>query len=77
LKPLLHIAAFWIDGDDGDEIADYLQDRKLAKSRGAVVTFSLDTANDPGFQRVMERLDLAEVNERAWETGDSLRPMPR
>jgi hypothetical protein len=61
--PLLHVAAFWVDGDQGDEIADLLAERKIEGSRGAVVTFSMATANDSAFRHTMAQLDLAEVNE--------------
>ena len=63
--PLLHIAAFWIDSDRGDELADFCAELKLEGSRGAVVTFSEAVADEASFRHVMERLDLAEVNDRA------------
>ena len=60
--PLLHIAAFWVDGDRVDEIADYCAELKIEGSRGAVVTFSESVADDPCFRDTMSQLDLAEVN---------------
>ena len=61
---LLHVAAFWIDSDRADEVGDFCAELKSEGTRGAVVTFSEATAADPGFRRVMERLQLEEVNER-------------
>ena len=61
--PLLHIAAFWVDGDRGDEIADYCAELKSEGSRGAVVTFSAEVADDLRFRHTMAQLDLAEVND--------------
>jgi len=63
MSALLHVAAFWIDGDRCDELADVLADFKLAGTRGAVVTFRPDVADAFDFRRTMQRLDLAEVNE--------------
>lgn len=62
-RPLLHIAAFWVDGDVGDELSDYCAKRKIEGTHGAVVTFKPATAEKLGFRVIMERLDLAELNE--------------
>ena len=61
--PLLHVAAFWVASDRGDEMADLLTAFKIRGTRGAVVTFSEQTANDPRFRHTMDRLDLSEVND--------------
>lgn len=61
-RPLLHVAAFWVDGDRGDEMADALAEFKIAGTRGAVVTFRPDVADTYDFRHTMDKLDLAEVN---------------
>lgn len=71
MTPLLHVAAFWVDEDRGDEIADLMAALKIEGTGGAVVTFSLDTASDWRFRRTMEQLDLAEVNEHPVRAGQT------
>jgi hypothetical protein len=62
--PILHVAAFWCDDDHADEIADFCKRFKVEGSRGAVVTFSVSTADRPDFRHTMSRLQLAEINSR-------------
>lgn len=63
MSPLLHVAAFWVADDRVEELADLFAAMKIEGTAGAVVTFRPEVADEPGFRRVMERLDLAEVNE--------------
>jgi hypothetical protein len=63
--PYLIVGAFWSDTDVTDEVADAISADVFPRAEGrlgAVVSFSEATAQLPGFARVMDRLDLAEVN---------------
>ena len=65
--PYLIVAAFWSDTDIVDEVADAVGADVFPRPeglRGAVVSFRYEVADDFGFQRLMERLDLREVNDR-------------
>lgn len=65
--PYLILAAFWSDSDCVEAVADALDPERFDRSdktRAAVVSFALATTEQPGFGRVMERLDLAELNDR-------------
>ena len=64
----LIIAAFWSERIVTDEVAaalgrDNFPDRDGRP--GAVVSFPEETVVLPGFRRIMERLDLAEINDAA------------
>ena len=66
--PMLHVVAVWLDGDQSQYVAEiargFIPSPPEGFARGQVVTFALDQADRPDFRRTMERLDLAEVNER-------------
>lgn len=65
--PVLVIAAWWQETEEIDAgVIEALKAREPVphRSRGFAVTYSSKTASLPSFQHVLQRLDLAELNER-------------
>lgn len=60
----LVLAAFWTDRECAELVGDYCRTFKVEGSHGAVVTFVPPQTEAFDFQRTMERLNLAEINER-------------
>jgi hypothetical protein len=65
-EPMLIVVAFWTNGDKSAEVAKALHDFETPNgfTRGAAVSFKRDVADDPEFQLVMRKLNLAEANGR-------------
>lgn len=66
--PYLHLVAVWLAEDRTEELAAVVRGTgypaPAGYPRGYTVSFRREVADSPSFRRVLERLDLAELNAR-------------